>query len=102
TIPLVILAIFLFLLDIVYRRLNLDLWTYINKINLKINKNHTNKKVKRAVIERDVKINEKQDSIKTDNKENTQVKHQKRAEKNKKDKTEILDTSALLKNKNKR
>lgn len=102
TIPLVILALFLFLLDIVYRRLNLDLWTYINKINLKINKNHTNKKVKRAVIERDVKINEKQDSIKTDNKENTQVKHQKRAEKNKKDKTEILDTSALLKNKNKR
>ena len=89
-------------MDIVYRRLNLDLWTYINKINLKINKNHTNKKVKRAVIERDVKINEKQDSIKTDNKENTQVKHQKRTEKNKKDKTEILDTSALLKNKNKR
>ncbi|MBE6071209.1 MAG: VWA domain-containing protein [Clostridium butyricum] len=100
TTPLVILAIFLFLLDIVYRRLNIDLSLYINKMKIKVNKNDTNEKIKKVIVENKVKFHQKQDIIKTDNEERNRAK--KRNDKNKKDRNEILDTSALLKNKNKR
>lgn len=94
TIPLVILAIFLFLLDIVYRRLNLDLSPYINNMKIKINKNEKSRKTKKVISEDKVKAKQKQDSMKTDNKEKDKPKKRK-------DKNEMLDTSALLKNKKK-
>lgn len=94
TIPLVILAIFLFLLDIVYRRLNLDLSPYINNMKIKINKNEKSRKTKKVISDDKVKAKQKQDSMKTDNKEKDKPKKRK-------DKNEMLDTSALLKNKKK-
>lgn len=97
TIPLVILAIFLFLLDIVYRRLNIDLSLYINKVKIKVNKN---KEIKKVIVENKVKVDQKQQVIKTNDQERNKAK--KKNDKNKKDRNEILDTSVLLKNKNKR
>lgn len=94
TIPLVVLSIFLFLLDIVYRRLNLDLSPYINNMKIKINKNEKSRKTQKVISEDKVKTKQKQDSMKTDNKEKDKPKKRK-------DKNEMLDTSALLKNKKK-
>lgn len=123
TIPLILLAIFLFLIDIIYRRLNIDLSPYFDKIKSKINKQFTNNKEKKFVFAKNTKVtnikNQKEhNSIKIDNiensqvnnafkhnnevKESTKVKPSNKVGKDKKQKTEMLDTSALLKNKKKR
>ena len=100
TIPLIVLAIFLFLLDIIYRRLNLDLSPYINKVKIKISISSKNEKIEKTIITNEIKTNSKQTSIKKNNEEKN-IPNKKR-QKKKKEKNEMLDTSALLKNKNKR
>lgn len=129
TIPALVAAIFLFLLDIAYRRLNLDLKKYIDKfkIKLKLNNAKINISIHKKKEEKPFKNSNQNNNV--NNKENkndldlssdkasknqekeeaiTQVDTGKIKDKPKektgktKSKTERLDTSSLLKNKKKR
>jgi len=126
TIPALVAAILLFLLDIAYRRLNLDLKKYFNKFKfsskVKITRSVINKKVENASDNRNVsnkvKLKEDETALDSSNISNKQSSEdiitkesiEKRTDKISKkkktnkveEKTERLDTSSLLKNKKKR
>lgn len=121
TIPALVAAILIFFLDIAYRRLNLDLKKYFNKIKLKmslhkikfnielnkkkgkspIKNQNENKGINNTESKKDlssVKIPRNEEAV-TREKRQDEIKEKK--EKTKKQ-TERLDTSSLLKNKRKR
>ena len=120
TVPALIVAILLFLFDIAYRRLNLDLEKYFNKFKIrfnidrwKFNRNAINNK--RGTDFSNSKVKGKEDKTDLDSnkmpnsqgnediidKRNDKINKKKKVP-NAESKTERLDTSSLLKNKKKR
>ena len=110
TIPLIILALILFLFDIAYRRLNLDFSKFIK------NKDNKNKKKKlkkkdsiseELAMEKEVKVENKYEKVadlkevanESKKEKNTRSKKEKKQEK---PKVQGIDTNALLKKKNDR
>lgn len=103
TVPFLIIAMILFLLDVAYRRLNLDLSKYLSKIRLpkgikeKIENLQNREKV---VMKNEEPI--KDTTTKTENKESKKEKIKKEKPKKEEKKVERLNTSALLKKKSDR
>ena len=121
TVPALIMAILLFLFDITYRRLNLDLKKYSDKFKIRFNINKgkftgevsNNSKISSTVSNNEDKnvIHSSKTPISQGNeytitKENVEKRKEKMGKKKKADKveqkTERLDTSSLLKNKKQR